>query len=57
MIAAPPVDATEYVSRACELRISTAEMTGALGTVYGAMRTDSLSVPEPAAFTARIFTE
>jgi hypothetical protein len=53
----PPSDATAKVKSANELPIATVEMIGALGTASGAMRTVSLAVPEPAEFTARIFTE
>ena len=57
MTGLPPSDATENVKSAKELRIATDEITGALGTVSGAIRTASLATPEPAEFTARIFTE
>ena len=57
MTGLPPSDATENVKSANELRIATDEMSGALGTVSGAIRTASLATPEPAEFTARIFTE
>ena len=57
VIGLPPSDATENVRSANELLIATEETTGALGTVSGAMRTVSLAVPTPAAFTPRIFTE
>jgi hypothetical protein len=57
VIGLPPSDATENVRSTNEFCIATEEITGALGTVSGAMRTVSLAVPNPAAFTPRIFTE